>query len=243
MMFSCRLFILALVLGMLSSPVSAIASDLRVAPVIIEPLAGSRTTTVTLTNEETRPVRAQIRVQRWSQENGQDVLSPTKDVVASPPLATLKPNEQYLIRLVRISKTPPKDEESYRILIDEVPNPADLRAGSVDLVLRQSIPAFFSDTPRRAPNVNWNVMQDGSQLWLIGRNTGDRRIRLADLGLTANGISIYLHTGLFGYVLPGAEMRWPITSSTPLPMGTKLDMKAMADTGPMEVALVVTPRT
>ena len=242
MMFSSRLLMGVFALGLLYAPLSAGAANLRVTPVIIEPLAGSRAAAITLTNEEQHPMRAQIRVLRWSQENGQDVLSPTQDVVASPPFATLEPNEQYLIRLVRVAKLAPRGEESYRVLIDEVPNPADARSDAVTLVLRQSIPAFFSDEPRRAPKVDWNFAQDGSQLWLTGRNTGDRRIRLSDIDLTANGASLYQRAGLFGYVLPGAEMRWPIKPTAALPADNKLQMKAMADTGPLEVALAVMPR-
>jgi len=245
MIFSSRLLMTALAVSLLSVvvPIPANASDLRVAPVIVEPLAGARTSSITLSNGEAHPVKAQIRVQRWTQENGQDVLSPTEDVVASPPLATLKPNEQYLIRVVRVAKLPPQGEESYRVLIDEIPDSAAVQPGSVKLVLRQSIPVFFSDAPQRAPKVDWNVVRDESQLWLTGRNTGDRRIRLSDIDLNASGTPVYMHAGLLGYVLPGAEMRWPITSTTTLPVGAKIDIKAIADTGPLEVALVVKPGT
>lgn len=220
---------------------TASAADLRVAPVIIEPLPGSKTTTLTLINEEQRPLKAQIRVMRWTMENGREVLAPTQDVIASPPLVTLTPNQHYLVRLVRVAKTPPVGEESYRVLVDEVPDPANFKPGNVNLVLRQSIPAFFSDTPRRTAKVDWNVVREGSQLFLTGTNTGNRRIRLSDLSLNANGEGVYLQPGLVGYVLPGAEMRWPVTLTSALPADGKLTMKAMGDTGPLEVSLVVAP--
>jgi fimbrial chaperone protein len=43
------------------------------------------------------PINAQIRVFKWAQENGEEKLEPTEEVVASPPLATLAPNTDYTI--------------------------------------------------------------------------------------------------------------------------------------------------
>jgi len=77
---------------------------------------------VTLRNEGTTPINAQIRVFRWSLVNGQEKLEPTDDVVASPPSVTLTPKGQYIARIVRVSKQPVAGEESYRLLVDQLPD-------------------------------------------------------------------------------------------------------------------------
>lgn len=130
----------------LGGPVSA--SDIRATPVTIETMPGVRTTSLTLINEEQKPVRVQVRVMRWTQENEADVLTPTQDVVASPPQTTLAPGQHYLIRLVRTARAAPVGEEAYRVIVDEISDPANAVPGAVNLVLRQEIPAFFSDEPR-----------------------------------------------------------------------------------------------
>ena len=66
------------------------AADLRASPVVIEPLAGARTANFTLINEEDHPIKVQIRVMRWTMVDGKEVLTPTTDLVASPPLAALE---------------------------------------------------------------------------------------------------------------------------------------------------------
>lgn len=220
-------------------PAAALAADMRVAPVVIDPLPGSRTATFTLINDEDRPLKVQVRVMRWSTVGGKEVLTPTTDLVASPPLASLKAKQHYLVRLVRTAKAPPVGEESYRVLVDEVPDPNNVKPGAVQLVLRLSIPVFFSDVPRRSAKVDWGVVRDGSSGWLTAKNTGNRRLRLADLDIGAGGRSLYRQTGLVGYVLAGAEMRWPISAT--LPADGKVAMKATADSGPVEVALVAAP--
>lgn len=232
-----KLLLAALAGGMVLA--AAQAADMRVAPVVIDPLPGARTATFTLINDEDRPLKVQVRVMRWSMVDGKEVLTPTNDLVASPPLASLKAKQRYLVRLVRTAKAPPIGEESYRVLVDEVPDPNNVKPGAVQLVLRLSIPVFFSDIPRRSAKVAWGVARDSAGSWLTAKNTGNRRLRLADLNIEAGGKSLYRQTGLVGYVLAGAEMRWPI--STALPTDGKVAMKAVSDSGPVEVALVAAP--
>ncbi|HEY0178450.1 MAG TPA: molecular chaperone [Dokdonella sp.] len=231
--FSNRL--LGVVAGLLLGGAAANAADLRVAPVTVEPPAGARTATLTLINDEDRPLKAQIRVMRWTVQDGHDVLTPTTDVAASPPLANLKPKERYLVRIVRTAKTPPAGEESYRVLVDEVPDPSNVKPGTVNLVVRQSIPAFFSDAPQRVAKIDWSLVDDGGKAWLVARNSGNRRLRLADVSLESGGREVYRRPGLVGYVLAGAETRWPIDAA--LPAGSEIRMKAAADAGTVDVSL------
>lgn len=220
---------------------AAHAADLRAAPTTLEPVAGARTATLTVINEETRPRKVQIRVLRWTQSNGRETLEPTRDVVASPPFATLQGGQHYLVRVVRTAKAPPKGEESYRVLLDEVPDPNDNKPGAVNLVLRQSIPVFFSDEPRRVSIVDWTTAREGSQLWLVAKNHGGRRLRLSDVDIDADGGSVFKQAGLVGYVLPGATMRFPIAADPALVTDKTLHLKAASDTGRLEVSLVDNP--
>lgn len=226
----------ALVLAI--APGIATASDIRVAPVVLDPLPGNRSTSLTLTNAEDRPVRVQLRVMKWSVENGKEQLTPTDAVVASPPFATLDPQQQYLVRVVRTAKAPPKGEETYRVLVDEVPDAGAGRPGTVELVVRQSIPAFFSDIPRRAANVAWTVRNDSGGATLVGRNTGNRRLRLADLSIDSAGKQVFFQQGLVGYVLAGSELQVPLSSASgTIPSDGRLRMTAASDNGRVEVPL------
>lgn len=233
-----KLLVAAALAGIAAAPVHA--ADLRVAPVVIDPLPGSRTANLTLINEEDRPLRAQLRVMRWSMVDGKEVLTPTTDVLASPPLVSLKPKQHYLVRLVRTARTPPVGEESYRVLVDEVPDPrASIQPGSVQLVLRLSVPVFFSDTPRRAPQVAWTIERDGSNSWLTATNSGNRRLRLSDVSLAAGGTQLYQQPGLLGYVLAGSTMRFPVPAQ--IPAGGTVTIKATGDTGPVEANVPARP--
>ncbi len=230
--------LLAVTVAALLAP-AAQSADLRAAPVVIEPLPGARTANFTLINEEDHALKVQVRVMRWSMIDGKEVLTPTTDLVASPPLVSLKAKQHYLVRLVRTAKAPPVGEETYRVLVDEVPDPNSIKPGSVQLVLRLSIPVFFSDVPKRLAKVEWNVERNGSTSWLTATNTGNRRLRLVDLSIAAGGHTLYSQAGLVGYVLAGSSTRFAI--GAPLPADGKVEMKATAESGPVDVALAARP--
>lgn len=214
---------------------AACAADLRVAPSTVEAPPGAQTATIAVINGDPKPLAIQVRVMRWTQQGGQETLAPTQDVVASPPFATLQPSQRYLVRLVRTTKSAlPAGEESYRVLIDELPGQNKVPSGTIDLVLRHSVPVFFSASSDRMAKVSWTIVRDGQGAWLSGQNAGERRLRLADVTLDENGSVFYKRPGLVGYVLPGAEMRWALGSKVP---AGGVHMSAMADTGPIDVTV------
>ena len=88
----------------------AAAGSLQVEPVLLDVTAPGAASTVTLRNEGTQPINAQIRVFRWSLVDGQEKLEPTDAVVASPPSVTLTPKGQYIARVVlKIAANPAAD--------------------------------------------------------------------------------------------------------------------------------------
>jgi fimbrial chaperone protein len=167
----------------------------------------------------------QIRVFRWRQAGGRDVLEPTTDVVASPPATTLPPGADYLVRVVRTAERPPAQEESYRLLVDELPDRSQRRAGTVAFVLRYSIPLFFGPATG-ASALSWRVARTPAGYAVEARNAGTRRVRIADLGLRdPRGRSVAAR-GLLGYVLAGSTMRWRLAGRRDGPAGPHVAITA-----------------
>ena len=153
---------------------SSQAASLQVAPVSIEAVAPAAAATISLRNKSTAPLNAQIRVFRWAQEGGEEKLIPSDAVVASPPMATLAPGAEYTVRLVRLSKEPVQGEESYRLLVDELPAAGTEQNKSVKLVIRYSIPVFFSSNDSAAAKLTWSIEGRGGRGYLVAANAGDR---------------------------------------------------------------------
>ena len=77
-----------------------------------------------------------------------------------PPPVELQPAQDYVARVVRITKKPVGGEEAYRLFIDELPK-APRGPRTVNLVMRHSIPLFFDAPGSFAPEAAWRVTQKG----------------------------------------------------------------------------------
>jgi len=199
--------------ALLACSASALASGLQVSPTTLTLPADRNADGLWLSNSGDTRLRAQLRVYKWTQENGEEKLEPTQDVAISPPMLELPAGERQLVRLIRLGAPPQGVESGYRVIVDELP-PQDAPAKSgLQFVLRYSIPVFLSAPGDESHAPVLQATLDRSQPGMaveIG-NSGDLRAQIADLVLVdASGQRHVLAPGLLGYVLPGQRMRWPL---------------------------------
>ena len=95
-----------------SLAVPAQAGKLEISPITVEVAAPTAASTVTLKNTSSEPAKLQARLFSWTQGTTGEQLQKTADVVASPPFVELMPNQQAVIRIVRLSKQPVAGEEN-----------------------------------------------------------------------------------------------------------------------------------
>lgn len=211
-------------------PGIAHAGGLQVAPVSVT--IPERSGVVWLNNESEEPLRAQVRVFRWTQANGEDVLAETTDVVASPPFAEIAPGTQQVIRLVRFgggAVAMTTCEQTYRIIVDELP-PADQPATTgLQYVLRYSVPVYLTNPACQAqpPALTWRIEAADGAVMLVVANAGQFHAQLANAAfIDAQGQRTEITGGLLGYVLPQAERRFVIPVATEaLAVGGNLEVK------------------
>lgn len=188
---------------------SVSAASLQVAPTTVEVAPRSNASTLTLKNAGVDPIRAQVRVFRWTYVNGEERLEPTAEVVASPPMSTIKANMDYTVRLVRLSKNPVNVEETYRLFIDEIVDPSKRAAGTVTMAFQYRIPVFFLPAAAPKGDVKWSYERRDGKLFVSAINTGGRRVRIADLKATdGKGKPVTVAKGLAGYVLARSSKSW-----------------------------------
>jgi fimbrial chaperone protein len=70
-----------------------------------------------------KQIRGQVRVNAWTQSNHQDILTPSKDLIASPMVLTIPAGQRQLVRLIRANAGNNSSEQAYRLIVDELPNP------------------------------------------------------------------------------------------------------------------------
>ena len=198
-------------------PVSAPAAGLQISPISLSVAADSRVTEIWLRNNSQDVVHAQVRVYRWSQSQGQDVLTADNALIASPPMVAIPAGGQQLVRLVRVGALaePAAVERSYRLLVDELPVQQQQKSEtSLRFVFRYSVPVFIAGTAKQKAKLDWRVEESDGHAWLIVSNTGTRHVQLADVSFAApHGKAVAVLPGLAGYVLAGQQRRFKL----PLP--------------------------
>lgn len=183
-----------------------------------------------LENRGTAPANLQVRVFAWRQGDYDDQYQPQRDIIGSPPVANIAPGQKQLIRLTRTGASPAGQEQSYRIIIDEIPAPlmardaADKPQAAIQFQMRYSVPLFVygeglwgkpdASGARDAagvgkPLLSWRQVAVQGKPFVEIRNSGPIHARLTDVVLQQGSKAQPLVEGLLGYVLPGATMRWP----------------------------------
>ncbi len=230
--------VLAAAIGFFLSGAAAGAQALAVLPVNILLAPGQGAASLTVTNHGTAETAIQIRPFLWDQVGGEDHLNATDVVVVSPPIATIAPGATQVVRLI-LRKPPQGQEADYRILIDQIPPPAE--PGIVHVVLRLSIPIFAQPTTRAVPHVQFHIECDDGQVYLVGVNDGLRHEAIRDIELsTKDGAKAKADSGISPYILPGVTRRWHVAVPGPLPQpGETLRFTAHADAGTIDEQLSV----
>ena len=223
----------AVFFALLTAP-AASGQALSVLPVNIFFSPGQKATSLTVTNKGNSETAIQIRAYAWNQKGDDDQLAASSDVVLSPPLARIAPGATQVIRLI-LRQTPEKREVTYRILIDQIPPPAE--PGVVHVVLRLSIPIFVKPAIRAFPDVQFHMECDADHIYLVAINAGNLHEAIRDIVLTtSDGRKLKLESGASPYVLSGSTRRWRIaTQDNSLPLQAEtLQLTARADAGAIE---------
>jgi fimbrial chaperone protein len=227
-----RAFYTSVIIGF-TAVESCDAASLQVSPVTIDMPPSGAAAVVTLRNSASKPLSAQIRVFRWTQADGEDVLTETDSVVASPPSVELAGDGTYSVRILRTDQTPVTQSEFYRLIIDELPDPSTQRSGTVNMTMRYSIPVFFEQAEGEPPKLSWSYKRNNGRVALTLRNDGDRHVRISGLNLKNRaGATVGFGAGLIGYSLPHSQVEW--TRSAKGFSGGPSKVTAQTDTGPID---------
>jgi fimbrial chaperone protein len=160
-----------------------------------------------ISNNGPEPVTMQIQPMDWTQDANADVLSPSDELFASPPLLRIPPGQRQIVRVLAAPRgaAPEKD---YRLLVSELPN-AGRRAASVNVLLQFNIPVF-ARTRQEKPQAAWSASARNGQVQLVLQNNGPAAVKLSGIAVSrSTDVPSSLPGGLV-YVLPGARHDWSL---------------------------------
>ena len=223
---------------MLLPPFGARAASFQVNPIRVTLSATQTTGVLRVTNSSDSPTVVQMQIVAWSQENGRDMYTPSRNLLATPPIFTVAPGGQQVVRIGLRTAPDAKQETCYRLFLTEVP-PAP-RAGfhGVQIALRIGIPVFVEPAMTTAPDLQWSAKRVAAEeLQLSVHNNGTAHTELLKLSVTEKGRSAPLLQEFGGYLLPGSQRTWNVKLAAPLAANVPLEITADTDGGSIHAQL------
>jgi fimbrial chaperone protein len=221
---------------------AARAQMLSVWPVNIFLPPGQRAATLSVTNSGNSVTGIQVRAYAWNQKDGDDQITATRMVIASPPLASIPPGATQVVRLV-LRQLPQDRESTYRVLVDQIPPPAE--PGVVHMVLRLSIPIFAEPRIRVAAQVKFHMESHIGKVVLVGINSGLSHETIRDIVITTgDGHKLKTVSSSSPYILAGTTQYWLLETQGYLPQTSEaLQLTAHALSGVIhqQVSVVMMP--
>jgi len=223
-------------LAVLFAPAStAFAGSFVVNPVRLTLSAGQTVGSLTVKNVGDEATVVQLETQSWSQHDGKDELTPSTEILATPPIVTIPPGGS---RIVRVGLRRPADQQrelTYRLFLREVPPPQPVAQG-LRVALLISMPVFVVPPHVPAPQVQWHAVRlhDGN-IQLQATNSGQSHIQLGQLHITATGDGSAIATrDMADYLLPDNSRQWTVKTQSAPAIGTQLSITSQADVGPVK---------
>jgi fimbrial chaperone protein len=222
--------------GVLAAADTAAASTLSVAPIRVNLSSGTRTAVLTVHNQEDSPVVVQARLAAWSQPQGEDQLDDTRDLLVTPPIFTVPPKGQQVLRIALLREPDAARELDYRLVLSEVPSSTPTETTGLKVALRITLPVFV-DARAAHPDLAWSHqwLADGT-LKVDAQNRGTAHIQIVDFDVQSAGRAAPgLHTETPRYLLPGTVAHWELHPGGGLARDTQLLLHGHSDAGDFTV--------
>jgi len=214
------------------------AGSFMVDPVRIDLDASQRSSSLMLRNDDQEPTVIQVLLMAWSQVDGEDVYTPTKDVLVTPPIVTIQPGAEQMLRLALRRPIDTQKELSYRVFLQEVPSPPRPGFRGLQVALRVSIPIFVKSDQTLQPKMQWKstYIEKEHALRIELINLGAAHVHLYEFSLRNPNSHTNLtlqQTAI--YVLPGQHHEWLLKMDSATRIDSvKLRLKAKTDTEEIE---------
>jgi len=207
----------ALVTAALLSPMPVHAGSFAVSPLRVDFSPVAQTGALTIRSFDGDDVVVEAHAMLWEQVDGQDRLTPTRDVLVSPVVFKLAANGSQLVRVALQRPIDDQRELSYRLILSEVPRQADPDFAGLNVALRISLPIFVSAANAAQPAIEWSATRSGDRLDLTARNLGNAHARVLSLAVAPAEApdDVAFQQRAAAYILPAEARTWPLDLRQP----------------------------
>jgi fimbrial chaperone protein len=210
----------------------AFCGTFTVSPVRIN-LSFSRPNSILqVVNRNDEPATIQAHVVLWTTDGEKDVYQDTDDVMLNPPIASLGAKQTQFIRLGLRWPNETKQERSYRLVLEEVPQPLKPGFQGIRTLLRLVIPIFVSPRVTSSPRLSWEAVRtDDAHVKLVAKNLGSAHIQIKSVDLaSADQPAAHIRNSQPIYLLPNQQREWLVNDDA-IRLARRIALVATTDAG------------
>lgn len=220
---------------------TAWAGSFAVNPVRLHLSAAQPTAVLNVTNNGKTPTVVQLSLFVWSQANGRNVLTPTRALLATPPIFTIAAGGEQTVRVGLRIKPEATHETAYRLFMTQVPPKPRPGFRGLQVVLRMSLPVFVApQNGADKPKLAWSIHRLGNgRAELTVTNSGAAHAQVSDLSLASSATGAALAKPAIGngYILPGASRVWEFKFKSYVKREQALVVRGKTQQGPFSAVL------
>jgi len=145
----------------------------------------------------------------WAQdEKAEDQYTPTEDIILFPKILTLEAGEE---RIIRVGKRVPhgEKEKTYRIFLEEIPQPFEVEDTVIRTYLKIGLPVFVLPIKTEASGEIENIALSEGNLSFTVRNKGNVHFIISSVkvkGFNPSGATAFETEVASRYLLVGHSM-------------------------------------
>lgn len=210
----------------------ASAGLFTVTPVRIYMTPKDRAIAVTITNDGDEELVMQADVYTWKQKpGGEDELVLSEDLILSPPILKLAPKARQVVRLARLVPPSPIGQQTYRLIIREIPEAKPAQNVQLQVALAFSLPVFLTGAQAQRELSCGGERSGIDSLKVVCENTGTAYAQPRELVLsTAAGDKLATRDSAL-YLLPGVKRSFDLKRTEGRIPAGKLKLAVTQDDG------------
>jgi len=215
------------------------AASFTVTPVRVEFSHQHLHATLQVTNNGDEAVTIQLHPVQWILKGNQETEHETDDLIFNPPVFIILPNQSQAIRVGVRQYTALDAEQTYRLILEEVPSASGAGVQGLHTVLRISIPLFVKSGSPAAAKLSWILSRSPDGMMLSVENHGNAHIQIRRITLSSpDGTNPIAVQSGSEYVLAGGHKEWIVKDVPPHDQGGLL-MQAITDGNPANEVLTL----
>jgi fimbrial chaperone protein len=210
------------------APSGAFAGEFRVTPIRLDFDRGTKSGVITIVNEGGDRLNVQMRAFEWTQNaDGKDEYTETNDIIFFPRIMSLEKSAEKILRAgIRIPAT--AKEKTYRLFIEEIPEPKKAEGGvNVAIAIRFGVPIFVKPLKEEVKGVIEKAELSKGDISLLLKNRGNTHFIIKSIdfkGQNAKGEEVFSKELSGWYLLSGASKLY----TTPVPQEVCRDLSRLA---------------